>query len=70
MDGGESEMKMGGKGGKGKRRQKNSSVSSSPGNTNKEGIKIIILNEFYYDTDHKNVSCNHVFFFKPNFYKY
>lgn len=38
MDGSESEMKMGGKGGKGKRRQKNNSVSSSPGNINKEGI--------------------------------
>lgn len=36
MDGGENEMKMGGKGGKGKRRQKNSSVSSA-GNVNKEG---------------------------------
>ena len=37
MDGGENEMKMGGKGGKGKRRQKSSSVSSSVGNVNKEG---------------------------------
>lgn len=40
MDGGETEMKMGGKGGKGKRRQKNNSVSSSPGNLNKEGIQL------------------------------
>lgn len=37
MDVGENEMKMGGKGGKGKRRQKNSSVSSSAGNVSKEG---------------------------------
>ena len=37
MDGGENEMKMGGKGVKGKRRQKNSSVSSSAGNVSKEG---------------------------------
>ena len=37
IDGGENEMKMGGKGGKGKRRQKGSSVSSSAGSVNKEG---------------------------------
>ncbi|XP_022805026.1 uncharacterized protein LOC111342243 isoform X2 [Stylophora pistillata] len=36
IDGGENEMKMGGKGGKGKRRQKGSSVSSSAGSVNKE----------------------------------
>lgn len=36
-EGGENEMKMGGKGGKGKRRQKGSSLSSSAGSVNKEG---------------------------------
>ena len=44
MDGGENEMKMGGKGVKGKRRQKNSSVSSSAGNVSKEGtVSLTIL---------------------------
>ena len=47
MDGGENEMKMGGKGGKGKRRQKNSSVSSSAGNVNKESNYLD-----YCGTDH------------------
>lgn len=37
VEGGENEMKMGGKGGKGKRRQKGSSLSSSAGSVNKEG---------------------------------
>jgi len=56
MDGGENEMKMGGKGVKGKRRQKNGSVSSSAGNVNKEGS---------FDnlgTDHKSFSEVVVFF--------
>ena len=48
MDGGENEMKMGGKGVKGKRRQKNSSVSSSAGNASKEGNLIDI-----FGTNHK-----------------
>lgn len=43
MDGGENEMKMGGKGVKGKRRQKNSSVSSSAGNVSKEGTVSLTL---------------------------
>ena len=45
MDGGENEMKMGGKGVKGKRRQKNSSVSSSAGNVSKEGTVYLTILE-------------------------
>lgn len=45
MDGGENEMKMGGKGVKGKRRQKNSSVSSSAGNVSKEGTVPLTIME-------------------------
>jgi len=59
MDGGENEMKMGGKGVKGKRRQKNSSVSSSAGNANKEG------NFDNFGTEHNSFS-EVVFSLKPN----
>lgn len=51
MDGGENEMKMGGKGVKGKRRQKNSSISSSAGNVSKEGTVSTFDN---YGTGHKS----------------
>lgn len=57
MDGGENEMKMGGKGGKGKRRQKNSLVSSSAGNANKEGnytVNVKVTEFVTFDTDLKS----------------
>ena len=61
MDGGENEMKMGGKGVKGKRRQKNGSVSSSAGNVNKEGSFDNFL------TEHKLKFFQSHVFFKTSF---
>lgn len=72
MDGGENEMKMGGKGGKGKRRQKNSLVSSSAGNVNKEGnytVNIKVTEFVTFDTDHKSFP-EVIFSLKPNCYTF